>query len=62
MNINILTDFEVEQFCRIIDASDRIVICCHQNPDGDALGSSLGMAEYLRTLGKDPLEIGRAHV
>ena len=57
MNINILTDFEVEQFCRIIDASDRIVICCHQNPDGDALGSSLGMAEYLRTLGKDPLVV-----
>lgn len=57
MNINILTDFEVEQFCRIIDASDRIVICCHQNPDGDALGSSLGMAEYLRTLGKDQLVV-----
>ena len=57
MNINILTDFEVEQFCRIVDASDKIVICCHQNPYGDALGSSLGMAEYLRTMGKEPLVV-----
>ena len=36
----------------IADATS-IVICCHQNPDGDALGSSLGWAEYLRTLGKE---------
>jgi len=55
MNINILTDFEAEKFCSLIDTSDRIVICSHQNPDGDALGSCLGMAEYLQTIGKEPL-------
>jgi phosphoesterase RecJ-like protein len=27
------------------------------NPDGDALGSSLGWAEYLRSIGKDPVVI-----
>lgn len=55
MDINILTDFEVEKLCGLIDTSDNIVICCHQSPDGDALGSSLAMAEYLRASGKEPL-------
>lgn len=57
MNIDIMTDWEVETLCGLVDTSERIVICCHQNPDGDALGSSLGMAEYLRTLGKEPLVV-----
>lgn len=39
----------------MIAASRRIVICCHKSPDGDAIGSSLGWALYLRSLGKDPL-------
>ena len=30
------------------------MICCHKSPDGDALGSSLAWAEYLRTQGKEP--------
>lgn len=37
-----------------IDGAQRIVICCHKSPDGDALGSSLAWAEYLRDRGKDP--------
>lgn len=55
MNINILTDVEIEKLCGLIETSEKIVVCCHQSPDGDALGSSLGMAEYLRTMGKNPL-------
>ena len=38
----------------LIDGAHNIVICCHVNPDGDAIGSSLGWAEYLKTLGKEP--------
>lgn len=37
---------------RIIQQSHRIVICAHRGPDGDAVGSSLGWAEYLQSLGK----------
>jgi bifunctional oligoribonuclease and PAP phosphatase NrnA len=36
-----------------IRANDRFVIVTHENPDGDALGSMLGAAYGLRSLGKD---------
>ena len=31
----------------------RFLVTCHVRPDSDALGSALGMAAMLRTLGKD---------
>ena len=31
------------------------MVCCHQNPDGDAIGSCLALAEYLRIHDKDPM-------
>ena len=34
---------------------ERFILTTHQNPDGDALGSLLGMHELLRALGKDSL-------
>ena len=55
MNIDILNFNEVEQLQALIDESERIVICAHRNPDGDAIGSSLGLAGYLRSRGKDPI-------
>src|SRR5574344_1429211 len=54
MDINILTEQEAAQLQELIAASCRIVICAHKSPDGDALGSTLGWAHYLRTLGKAP--------
>jgi phosphoesterase RecJ-like protein len=38
---------------RLIDAHDRFLITSHVRPDGDALGSELGMAGLLRQKGKD---------
>lgn len=35
--------------------ADTIVCVCHTNPDGDAIGSLLGVGEVLRHLGKEPL-------
>lgn len=55
MDINILTETQLSQIRELIVTSQKIVICCHKSPDGDALGSSLGLAEYLRTQGKQPL-------
>ncbi|MEE1091955.1 MAG: DHH family phosphoesterase, partial [Prevotella sp.] len=57
MNIDILTNEKAQQLRQIIDQANGIVICCHQNPDGDAIGSSLGLYEYLRNIGKNPLVI-----
>ena len=54
---NIITDEQQEQLRKLIDESQNIVITCHTNADGDAIGSSLGWAEYLRTQGKEPLII-----
>lgn len=54
MNINILTQQEAATIEKMIAASQRIVICCHKSPDGDAIGSSLGWCKYLQSLGKNP--------
>lgn len=42
-------------FVDLIGSHDRFVLTSHIRPDCDALGSELGMAEILRTLGKDVL-------
>lgn len=54
MEINLLSEAEIATLRENISNSNRIVICSHKSPDGDALGSSLAWAEYLRTQGKEP--------
>ena len=55
INLNKITDQEAAILREMIAASQRIVICAHKSPDGDAIGSSLGWAYYLRSLGKAPV-------
>lgn len=57
MDINLLTAAETEHLRSLISCSDDIVLCCHRSPDGDAVGSLLGMTEYLRSLGKVPVAV-----
>lgn len=57
MQIDILSPQQYEQLRTLISQSENIVITCHKSPDGDAIGSSLGWAEYLRSLGKEPVII-----
>ncbi len=38
---------------RYFDQCKNVVITCHQSPDGDAIGSSLGLYEYLKRKGKN---------
>lgn len=52
MKIDILNKSEQHMLKSLIDGADRIVITCHVNPDGDAIGSSLAMATYLASMGK----------
>ena len=54
MDINILTDNQLARLSQLISDANNIVITCHKSPDGDAIGSSLGLAEYLRQQGKEP--------
>ena len=48
----ILPDKELFALAQTIRQSRRIVVCAHRGPDGDAVGASLGWAEYLQQLGK----------
>lgn len=49
---NILTPEQVAEAHRIINSSSRFVIFTHMSPDGDAMGSSLGMRHWLEEQGK----------
>lgn len=42
----------IDQIARIINEHDRFVVITHVNPDGDAIGSLLGMYLALREMGK----------
>ena len=57
MDINILTDDQLAHLSQLIANSQTILITCHRSPDGDAIGSCLGWAEFLRTKGKEPVVI-----
>lgn len=39
---------------RLIEACEHPLIISHKNPDGDAIGSSLGLKFFLKKLGKKP--------
>jgi len=53
VNIDILNADQLAQLNQLISNAQNILITCHKSPDGDAIGSSLGWADYLRSLGKD---------
>ena len=54
MIIDILNEAQLSQLDQLIISADTILITCHKSPDGDAIGSCLGWAEYLRSRGKEP--------
>lgn len=43
----------LQEALQALQGAERIIITSHVNPDGDAVGSCLGLAHYLRSLGKD---------
>ena len=45
-------DAKIRMLCGMIDEAEHIVLTCHVRPDGDAVGSTLGMAILLRSIGK----------
>ena len=40
---------ELSEIKKILNPQNKIVIITHYNPDGDAIGSSLGLKHYLNT-------------
>ena len=54
---DIMTEGECSQLRSLINTAETIVLCCHVNADGDALGSMLGLADVLKGMGKEPLVV-----
>lgn len=42
-----------QQIVNAISAANKIVITAHKSPDGDSIGSSIGLYRFIRKLGKD---------
>lgn len=53
MLTNIICEEEIKKLKKVLDRSEKIAITCHVSPDGDAIGSSLGLALSLSALDKD---------
>lgn len=43
---------KIEEFAGLIERAENIVLLGHFNPDGDAIGSTLGLYHYLESMGK----------
>ncbi len=43
---------DIEAICRLIREKSSFLIACHENPEGDAIGSELALALALRKMGK----------
>ena len=43
----------LDRFASFLDQHERVLLTTHENPDGDGVGASLGLAHYLRSKGKD---------
>ena len=57
MNIDVLTDKQLTLLEESIGQAEKIVVCCHKSPDGDAMGAVLAWSDYLRSQGKAPRAI-----
>jgi len=57
MDINILNNEDLEALRALIDNASNVVILSHVNPDGDAMGSSLGLMYYLNKKGKKAVPV-----
>ena len=49
----ILTEEQLALLQSKIDEAQRVACVCHVNPDGDALGSTLAIAAWMKVLGKE---------
>ncbi|NDV79458.1 bifunctional oligoribonuclease/PAP phosphatase NrnA [Dysgonomonas sp. 511] len=53
MLVNIIASSKISQVEELLDKYEKIVIITHVSPDGDAIGSSLGLYHYLTALGNE---------
>ena len=51
--MDILNNDQLALMDQLISDANTVLVVCHKSPDGDAIGSSLAWAEYMRLRGKD---------
>ena len=51
---NIFSSDSIKKLQALIEKHDKIVLTCHMRPDGDAIGSTLGLWHLLKKMGKQP--------
>ena len=58
---NTILEFDTTKFITLIKGLKRIVLTSHINPDGDSLGSEIGFAEWLISIGKEVHVFNHSH-
>lgn len=48
-----ITPQKIDQFKALVENAKHIIITAHKSPDGDSIGSSLGLYHYLKKKGKE---------
>jgi phosphoesterase RecJ-like protein len=56
-----IQEFDTNKFIALIRGLKRIVLTSHINPDGDSLGSEIGFAEWLMSIGKEVRVFNHSH-
>lgn len=54
---HIITDEEAGKIRELLDGASHIVVTCHTNPDGDAMGSMTAMVHLLERLGHQAVAV-----
>lgn len=49
----LIEEKQLREIQRLIENAQKVVIVTHLSPDGDAMGSSLGLYHYLQSMGKE---------
>ncbi|MBR5296443.1 MAG: DHH family phosphoesterase, partial [Parabacteroides sp.] len=57
MLTKIISDEKIQKVKKYIEKGERFVIVTHVSPDGDALGSALGLYHFLTAYGKEQVTI-----
>ncbi len=52
MLTKVIEQAKIDRFARWMEQADKVVVVSHVGPDGDAIGSSLGLSHFLQTQGK----------
>ena len=54
---NLISQQNIDAVRQIVENGRKFVVLAHKNPDGDAVGSTLAMCNFLRSMGKEAVVV-----